>query len=208
MYASHCISSPLSSYTSESITKPSLFSQVTAWNINTTASITQLWSSALQTAPAVQSALWSNPAENSQQQSLSITTQAPDSVSSLLEKALKLILSDVPTFLAFAGEGRFTTDVLPTIPAGMLGPDFDIGTGVATFVTSKLMQEGGYYGVPMGVVDEATFIASTTTAQKSEGENTYYWSPSTHRQYRLMSKGGSKAPMDVATLMDHIEYDG
>ena len=110
-----------------------------------------------------------------------------------MSDALKLVLSDMPTFIAFAGEGRFTREPNPSIPRG---PKFDILIGLHTFVTSKLMQAGNYYAVPMDVVSEE--VAATTAAKNKNA--VYHWSPLTHRLYELRDKGSPV--IDTSTLYE------
>ncbi|KAL8924523.1 MAG: hypothetical protein Q9208_003998 [Pyrenodesmia sp. 3 TL-2023] len=138
-------------------------------------------------------------ANNSQQLPLLITAPPDDSASSLLTAALKLVLSDIPTFIAFAGEGRFTTESYPSLP---LDPTFDIATGLHTFVTSKLMQMNDYYAVPMDVVSEE--IANKTAA--GDEDAVYHWSPNTQRLYELRAKGDPV--IDTVTLYgEHLRDD-
>lgn len=146
----------------------------------------------------MQQVLWgTNAALNAQQQSLAIAIPPRDTAASLLYDALALILSDIPTFLAFAGEGRFTTGNTPIIP-----PELDIAAGVKTFVASKLMQADGMYAVPGRLVDN---IADAATAGENKN-GVYYRSPSTRRQYELRSKGQTQMPL--RTLLDNVLYHG
>ncbi|KAI4166463.1 MAG: hypothetical protein LQ348_007806, partial [Seirophora lacunosa] len=171
---------------------------VTAWNDTKIAAIAGLWSSAIRATPQVQQVLWGTDAAlNAQQQSLTITIPPRDTAVSLLYEALALILSDIPTFLAFAGEGRFTNGNTPTIP-----PELDIATGVKTFVASKLMQADGMYAMPGRLVDD---IADAATAGENKN-GAYYRSPSTRRQYELRSKGQTQIPL--RTLLDNVLYRG
>ncbi|KAL8854444.1 MAG: hypothetical protein Q9221_000714 [Calogaya cf. arnoldii] len=108
-------------------------------------------------------------------------------------------MSDLPTFILFASEGRFTTNnAYPSVP---FSPDFRIATGLDTFVTSKLMQSDTFYAIPMEVVDQATY---ESTSAQNKG-NYYYWSPATHRMYELRNKGKSRN--DKFTMGGHILND-
>ncbi|KAL8996727.1 MAG: hypothetical protein Q9169_003842 [Polycauliona sp. 2 TL-2023] len=174
---------------------------VTAWNTRT-AGVAALWSAALQAAPAVREAMFSNVTLNLQQQPLYATRPVlsdKDSTGGLLTDGLRLIMSNITTFLDFTSEGRFTDDGYPYIP---IDGDFDIATGVQTFVLSRLMQSDTYYAVPLNIVERAEY-ESISAANKN---NYYYWSPSTHRMYELFNKGG--AAIDTWILGDHIMNDG
>ncbi|KAL8980333.1 MAG: hypothetical protein Q9205_004558, partial [Flavoplaca limonia] len=152
------------------------------------------WSSALEAAPAVRQALFSDAIENSQQ----LTVMAPplNSVSVLLANVLRLVMSNMTTFINFTSEGRFTP--YPSIPSTRFNP----AAGLQTFLLSKLMQTDTYYAIPMEVVDRTTY-ESTSAA---DTRNYYYWSPSTHRMYELRNKG--RVHIDKFALADHILNDG
>ncbi|KAL8840530.1 MAG: hypothetical protein Q9176_003857 [Flavoplaca citrina] len=152
------------------------------------------WSSALQAAPAIREALFSDATENSQQ--LTMTVPPLNSVSSMLGDSLRLVMSNITTFINFTSEGRFTP--YPSIPSTRFNP----AAGLQTFLLSKLMQTDTYYAIPMEVVDRATY-ESTSAA---DTRNYYYWSPSTHRMYELRNKG--RVHIDKFALADHILNDG
>lgn len=157
-----------------------------------------LWSAALNAAPAVKEAMFATAADNSQQLPLLITKPLADPP--LLGSALQRVMTNISTFIDFTSEGRFTNqDGPPIVPADR---DFDIATGVHTFVLSRLMQADSYYAIPMEVVDQTTF-ESLSANDKSKY---YYWSPSTHRMYELRNKGS--AHIDTFTLGGHIVNDG
>ncbi|KAL8704763.1 MAG: hypothetical protein Q9225_008066, partial [Loekoesia sp. 1 TL-2023] len=185
---------------------------VTAWNASEIQPIAQLWSDALQAAPAVQQVLWpTNATDNSQTVQLS-NVQSTETIGSLLENALRLILSDVDTFLAFAGNGRFVTEDIPGIIPSMLGKDFDIFTGVHTFVTSKLMQGHDIFATPGDIVDQSPFesntdcVASISSGCTTRDGRVFYWSPSTHRQYELRYKS-NRWNVNLPDLIQHIGND-
>lgn len=159
------------------------------------AEVAAAWSSALQTTPAVREALFSDATENSQQ--LTLATPPLNSASSLLADALRLVMSNITTFINFTSEGRFTPS--PSIPTiTYINP----AAGLQTFLLSKLMQTDTYYAIPMEVVDRATY--ETTSATNTR--NYYYWSPSTHRMYELRNRG--RPHIDKFALADHILNDG
>lgn len=156
-----------------------------------------LWSAALDAAPAVKEAMFATAADSSQQLSLLITKPLVDPP--LLGSALQRVMTDISTFIDFTSEGRFTNQDGPTvIPADR---DFDIATGVHTFVLSKLMQADNYYAIPMEVVDQTTFDSLSA----NDKNKYYYWSPSTHRMYELRNKGSGH--IDTFTLGGHIVND-
>ncbi|KAL9024394.1 MAG: hypothetical protein Q9196_006548 [Gyalolechia fulgens] len=183
----------------------------TAWNARELPSITSLWSDALRDTPAVQQILCPiNATSNSQVLDLS-TVNLTDSVSPYLEDALKSIVSDVDTFLAFAGEGRFAAERTPNVSASNRNAAFDLSTGLYTYVTSKLMQESTYFAAPRKVVERAQFeaeycvIGNYSSCETDDGK-VFYWSPTTHRPYELRSK--SKPIVRFSELMSRFQDDG
>ncbi|KAL9601659.1 MAG: hypothetical protein Q9219_002379 [cf. Caloplaca sp. 3 TL-2023] len=188
--------------------------EVTAWNLSKIQPVAKLWSDALQASPGVQHVLW--PAESpDNSQAIQLNKLKPrDNPSSLLGAALELIMSDIPSFLAFAGNGRFVDAEAPTIPAAVPETYFDLFAGLHTFVVSKLMESNGYYATPGGIVaDQAAFEKANqcSTASNSgcitRNGRVFYRSPSTHRQYELRAKAGSPV-VKLSELMEQIGNQG
>ncbi|KAL8823424.1 MAG: hypothetical protein Q9170_008359, partial [Blastenia crenularia] len=133
--------------------------QVTAWNSTSLQPIAQIWSDALTSTPSVQQILWPITAgSNSQSIPLNTVGQLLLAASGdPLGNALKLVLSDMNTFLNFTSNGRFVGASIPSLQSRLADSKFEIATGLYTFVTSKLMQKNDYYAVPGEVVDRAAF---------------------------------------------------
>ncbi|KAL8709838.1 MAG: hypothetical protein Q9220_005454 [cf. Caloplaca sp. 1 TL-2023] len=156
----------------------------------------QIWDNAVQSAPAVANTMWPSGVENDQKIQLQLPPNVDgiDIPSSIFLRALKLVMSDIPTFLAFAGNGRFA-NYDPSSVSIVPNPDLNAGTN--TFVTSKLMSSDNLFAVPGVTVDPAAFTKINQCAKSSpsicitESNQVFYLSPSTHRQYELRSKGGS-----------------
>ncbi|KAL8691093.1 MAG: hypothetical protein Q9218_003603 [Villophora microphyllina] len=97
-------------------------------------------------------------------------------------------MKDIPTFLAFAGDGRFSdANLSPTITPGT-----DVAAGLNTFLTSRLMQANHIYAIPSAsTMDQATFESNTRFTLKNgspciqSNSKAFYWSPVTKRQYQL-----------------------
>lgn len=119
-------------------------------------------------------------------------------------------MSDVDTFLAFAGEGRYAKGDIPTVTDNR--NRFDLGVGVYTYVTSKLMQETNYYTTPGKVVERTQFetdyctLADNSSTCATEDGKFFYWSPATHRPYELRSKG--KPVVGFEQLLGHFDENG
>ncbi|KAL8987135.1 MAG: hypothetical protein Q9177_003632 [Variospora cf. flavescens] len=171
-----------------------LSNQLTAWNNPEIAPIARLWSSAIRAAPKVQEILWSrNPAANAQNQSLETNRPIGNNIDDLIQEALKHIMSDIRSFLAFAAEGRFASNYNPEFPS-----ELDIAAGINTFVLSKLMQKAEMYAVPGPIVNKTTYEAFDAANERSVS----FWSPSTQRQYELRAKNHGK--IKPRTLLDDV----
>ena len=116
-------------------------------------------------------------------------------------------MSDVPTFLAFASNGSFAIPSQAIVPIADTSTDLSIG--VNTFLTSKLMESQGFYAVPGEIMDAAVFNASENgctgpvgTLCTTKDWRMVYWSPTTHRSYRLLAKGRSQITYE--SLMDGV----
>lgn len=150
--------------------------------------------------------MFPNSRDNQQQIVLDGVTPAQDDTAHLLAAGLNLALSDIPTFLAVAQNGRF---VGSDWTAAISNPQPDLNVGVKTFVTSRLMQEDGIFATPGDVVtppSAATCTSLNGTLCSTTNGRVYFWSPATHRQYELRSK--SKPTIPLRDLMQKIESLG
>ncbi|KAL8906454.1 MAG: hypothetical protein Q9171_006266 [Xanthocarpia ochracea] len=169
--------------------------------------VAQLWASALKAAPVVAQEMWPpNPLNVQKLDLTSINSSAPIT-STLLDRGLLKLMSDIPTFLAFTSNGSFAIPSQAIVPIADTSTDLSIG--VNTFITSKLMESQGFYAVPGEIMDVTAFNASENGCTGPVGTlcttrdwRMVYWSPTTHRSYKLLNKGTSQITYEV--LMDGV----
>ncbi|KAI4105884.1 MAG: hypothetical protein LQ339_003202 [Xanthoria mediterranea] len=191
-----------------------------------TLEIAHLWSSALASAPAIATALFPpNSTLNTQQLPFTTSPPSPPSISFLLTAALKQTMSSIPSFLALASNGTFSTSASPAVflpsspsPTTTTKNTQDLHLGAYTFLTSRFMQSQNLYAIPGQIVTEASWRQYITQGQCTGPAGTIcvvppggtqnsenipkflYWSPRTQRSYELRSKGGTKITVNDLVL--------
>lgn len=126
-----------------------MVSQTTGTTSQDLAKNTALWTGALQSAPQLAQVMFLDSRGNQQQIVLDGRKQPINDPASLLAAGLNLTLSDMPTFLAVAQNGRFVGNNQTLLADN---PQRELNVGVKTFVTSRLMQEDGIFATPGDVV--------------------------------------------------------
>ena len=130
----------------------------------------------------------------------------------LLNNGLALIMSDVPTFVTFAGDGLWSG--IP--PTSNLNTDTPLlALGLNTFTTSTTLQQNSWYAQPGAVTSEAAFLGSGACGSLGTAGNvctasdgtTQYQSPLTGRVYTFAYQGKGEAPVLAANLL-HAIADG
>ncbi len=151
--------------------------------------------------------MWPSHPLNAQKLDLTWINSSAPITSTLLDRGLLKLMSDIPTFLAFASNGSFAIPSQAIVPIADTSTDLSIG--VNTFLTSKLMESQGFYAVPGEIMDAAAFNASENgctgpvgTLCTTKDWRMVYWSPTTHRSYRLLAKGTSQITYE--SLMDGV----
>ncbi|KAL8799530.1 MAG: hypothetical protein Q9200_007518, partial [Gallowayella weberi] len=172
-----------------------------------TRSAARIWMDSLLAAPNVAIAIWPNSDLNQQQLDLTnLNLASRSNINAQLSRGLELLMSDLDTFLAFTGKGRFTSSENPSVPFTEAGANPAIAAD--TFLTSRLMEKSGFYAVPGPIVDAATFqttnpscrdtmATGTVCARPAPAGGFVYWSPTTHRTYELKTK---KPPKNVPQM--------
>ncbi|KAL9578835.1 MAG: hypothetical protein Q9212_005468 [Teloschistes hypoglaucus] len=189
-------------------------SQTTTDNNTITRDISTLWNSALSAAPSVPRAIWPNDTDNSQTVTITDITISANNQAILLQGGLSLLMNDIPAFLAFTRDGHFANSTLNNMIPRLVSRADDLAGGLNTFVTSKFLQAQGYFATPsMDPMDRTAFETQNRCTLNAGswcvgdgGKSVYYWSPATHRQYRLRSKGPT--PIRLPELMGKITDSG
>ena len=135
-----------------------------------------------------------------------------------LQKALTLIMSDIPTFLDFAAHGLYSTQV--TDP-GQLS-SFGVSSAFTTYSVSEALKQNKFSASPMLPISQSVFqngrnCTPTGDVCKSDDLSVYYWSSVTRMQYSISFSGGwtlesgSKTPhletvMGEATTFSLLQF--
>ncbi|KAL8662970.1 MAG: hypothetical protein Q9202_004293 [Teloschistes flavicans] len=191
-------------------------SQNTTNNNPITRDLSTLWTSALAAAPSVPRAIWPNDTDNSQTISITSIAISTSNQGTFLQSGLDLLMSDIPTFLAFTRAGLFANSTLNAIIPRLVSRAHDLAGGLNTFITSKFLQAYGIFATPSNnaIDDRSTFEtqnrctlnAASWCVSTRDRRSVYYWSPATHRQYQLRSKGAT--PITMPDLMRKITEAG
>lgn len=173
----------------------------------------QSFALSMQQAPAVARTMWPAGGETSRTfQIASLNTQlsnASMSLSETLDRALKLLMSDVPTFVNYAESGNYCGN--ETIDIAMKTEGLDIA--LRTYVTSESMKQNGWYAVPLKISTEEEYQALVDAAPTAKGwrngsdvVDKIWWSPTTGRQFSLEHSG--TFTVSSPDLMANIESYG
>ena len=109
------------------------------------------------------------------------------SAGNLLGQALKLIMSDVPTFNAWAADGRFSGSASFSVPSPAPG----ITSAFATYVAGEVLYQAKFSATPISkILANQTFQQGRTCTPlgdvcKDSDNKAYYRSPATNVEYRF-----------------------
>lgn len=163
-----------------------------------------IFNQALQQSPNVASAMWPstlNPATDTLANLASAHLANSASFAPILTAGLQLIMNDIGTFIAFAGNGLFST---PIPPANELSAFTSGYTGALdTHILSEILANNSISATPGSIVT-ANPCTSGPVCTSS------YWSPVTGRQYSftgsstssLIKKALATMEVDLPVLFD------
>ena len=152
----------------------------------------------MQQAPAVARTMWPTGSDSSRQFQISALStklnNATDELSEILDRGLKLLMSDVPTFVSYAQSGAYCGS--ETIDIAEKTDHLDLA--LRTYITAESMRQNGWYAVPLRISTEAEYKAQVDASlvegvarHWSEGPEVVgkiWWSPVSGRQYSLEHK--------------------
>ena len=163
----------------------------------------------IQQSPGFSKALW--PSGTSDSKIIQIgeldreLQNATQQMANMINTAVELLMSDVPTFIAFAESGRFSGTQSLSLPAKTDGLDY----ALTTYLTSQTMAKNGWYASPhLGPFPDAASVMSPTfpgfgckmdssNICTAYGADLVYWSQATQRAYSLSkphTNGNDKTP--------------
>ena len=144
----------------------------------------------LQQAPAVSKALWP---------SLTNTTTIPHntSIPSILSAGLGLLMRDIPTFVAFAAHGVYSSAHPPEFTP--TDDNAALVSAAQTYSTSSTLKRAGWYAVLQGPNAASRDYTSVTLTQGGVGYTNssgaaLYESPTTKKIYSFRYGGKDKKP--------------
>lgn len=136
-----------------------------------------IFNQALQQSPNVATAMWPstlNPATDTLTDLASAHLGDSSSYAAILTAGLDLIMNDIGTFIAFAGNGLFSTPMTPTDEPSAYTSGY---TGALdTYILSEILAQNSISATP-GPIVAANPCTSGPVCSSS------YWSPVTGRQY-------------------------
>ena len=164
----------------------------------------------MQQAPAVARTMWPTGSDASRTFQISaLNTElnnASSELSTILDRGLKTLMQDVPTFVSYAQTGAYCGN--STIDIAAKTDDLDLA--LRTYITSESMKQNGWYAVPLRISTQQEYQALVDAAPTALGwragpdvVDKIYWSPASGRQYSLEHNGDNTiAPSDLRTSIE------
>lgn len=198
------------------LTAPTVALRILAIPERATLYTAQGFAVSLQQAPTVARAMfatdgsdWSRTIQISdlQSQLQNITSEAED----VFDRALKLVMTDVPTFIGYAQSGAYCSN--QTMDVNNQTKYLDLA--LRTYITGASMQQNDWYAIPGLILTETEYknLNNTpcTIPSQPHGCPTIdivgqtYWSPVTGRTYRLQNK--SHYTVSANSLLGQIQNE-
>lgn len=135
---------------------------------------------------------------------------ATQEMANMMNTAVERIMSDMPTFVAFAENGRFSSNQSLSLPSKTDGLNY----ALTTYLLSETMNKNGWYTSPfLGPYPNAAAVESSTYPGFSckmgpnnictmYGDDAEYWSQSTQRVYALTNikpNDKTRSPLQLTT---------
>lgn len=164
-----------------------------------------IFNQALQQSPNVATVMWPttlNPATSTLANLASAHLDNNSSYAPILTAGLDLIMNDIGTFIAFAGNGLFSTPLTPADEPSAYSSGY---TGALdTYILSEILAQNSVSATPGSIVAANPCTSGGSVCPSS------YWSPATGRQYSftgsetssLISEALTKTEVDLPVLFD------
>ena len=164
----------------------------------------QVLTISLQQAPSTAKALWPTGTQSSQSIQIGDVEAAlgnsTNQLADMLNNALELLMSDVPTFVKFCELGAWSGSQSLSLPSKVEGLDY----ALRTYMTSEVMAQNGWQAIPMvGPYETVEDVESSTGGFSCQmGNNSvcttlsgsvglaYYWSQTTGHVYDFHQSNG------------------
>lgn len=162
----------------------------------------QVLTISLQQAPSTAKALWPTGTQNSQNTQVgnieSALGNSTNQLADMINKAVQLLMSDIPTFVHFCESGMWSGSISLSLPSKVEGLDY----ALRTYMTSEVMAQNGWRATPVigpfeTLNDVENSVAGGTGFDCQMGNNSvctnsvgsaFYWSRATGHVYRFYNK--------------------
>lgn len=180
----------------------------------------QVLTISLQQAPSTAKALWPRGTQNSQNVQVgnieSMLGNSTNQLADMINKAVQLLMSDVPTFVHFCESGMWSGSTSLSLPSKVEGLDY----ALRTYMTSEVMAQNGWQAFPVigpyetlndvenSVVGGNGFdcqMGNNSVCTNSVG-SAYYWSQATGHVYTFSNKdmGSYRSRTPYQVLQDTV----
>ncbi|MCJ1480456.1 hypothetical protein MMC06_000611 [Schaereria dolodes] len=177
----------------------------------TTRLIADTMTIALQQAPTVARAFWPQGVDTQNIQIGQLDTALANltgNLSATINNGLMLVMSDMPTFIAFASGGTFSGNSTPSLPNGTAGLDY----ALRTYITTTAMSANGWratahpgYTTKYEVMEDfGNIFCNSTEPSVNICGNEAYWSSATNTVYYLTQDGGYQTPTPYKLMTDIV----
>ncbi|KAL8706127.1 MAG: hypothetical protein Q9201_000829 [Fulgogasparrea decipioides] len=177
---------------------------------------TQSFAVSLQQAPGVARALWPSGDDLSRTYQIGQLQSQVQNISvelgNTLSRGLHLLMTDVPTFVEYADNGRYSNNNPPLDPNSLKN---NLATILQTYLVSESLKQNGWYAVPLKVSTQAEYenLHDAPCMQTVHGcmgpeisVSQIYWSPASGRQYQLWKNGDRQT--GPGAVLDQIKSKG
>ncbi|KAL8810882.1 MAG: hypothetical protein Q9200_002230 [Gallowayella weberi] len=156
----------------------------------------------LQQAPGVARSMWPAGDDLSRTYQIGAFQEQVSNISvelgNTLSRGLKIIMTDAPTFVAFADNGRYV-DNPPLDPNEIKN---DLAITLQTYLVSESLKQNNWWALPLKISTKEEYDSlhdppggctihgcSSPSISPSISVDQIYWSPASGRQYRLQHNG-------------------
>lgn len=179
----------------------------------------QVFTIGIQQAPGAAKALWPTGTQSSQSVQIgnieSLLGNSTNQLAAMINSAVQLLMSDVPTFVKFAESGMWSGSMALSLPSKVEGLDY----ALRTYMTSEVMGQNGWHSIPivgpfLTLEDIESNIPGGTGLSCQMGNNSvctnhlgsaFYWSQSTAHVYSFrQSDGAYSGPSPYQVLQDTV----
>jgi len=181
----------------------------------------QVLTISLQQAPSTAKALWPSGTQSSQSIQIGHVETAlgnsTNQLANMINNALELLMSDVPTFIKFCESGQWSGSTSLSLPSKVEGLDY----ALRTYMTSEVMNQNGWNAMPsLGPYETVEDVTNSVggfdcnmgnnsvCTDKFGNEHAWYWSQTTGRVYFFVNnKMNYQGASPYQILQDSVDQN-